>query len=291
LNLVSQLYKSQALSKRLFNLSIGSIAFLLSLLALIPLLAMMWAIFSKGIPHLSWDVFTQLPAPAGMKDTPSGFANAIIGTLLMVSIAAGLSLPLGILSAIYLSEFGKTSPFAQSLRFLITMLSAAPSIVVGVFAYGVVVTPLKGFSALAGGFALSIIMLPTVALATEESLKLVPNAQRLASAALGAGYARTTLRVVLARALPGILTSSLLAIARAAGETAPLIFTALFSQNWFESPLQPSASLAVLIFNYANSPFVDQNNQAWAAAVILVGMVLLTNLLSRWVTRNRQTVP
>ncbi|HEY9827700.1 MAG TPA: ABC transporter permease subunit, partial [Stenomitos sp.] len=173
-----------------------------------------------------------------------------------------------------------------TIRFLIAILSAAPSIVVGVFAFGLLVTPLNGFSALAGGFALSIIMLPIVALATEEALKLVPNSQRLASAALGAGHARTTLRIVLARALPGVMTTALLAIARAAGETAPLIFTALFSQNWLKSLLGPSASLSVLIYNYANSPFVEQNNLAWSASLILVGIVLLTNILSRLATRK-----
>jgi phosphate transport system permease protein len=263
-------------------------AFALAILALIPLLAMLWSIFSRGIPHLTWNVFSELPAPAGMKDVPSGFGNAIIGTLAMGGIAAGISLPLGILTAIFLSEFGKNSPLGNSVRFLITMLSAAPSILVGVFAYGVIVIPLKGFSALAGGFALSIIMLPVVTLATEESLKLVPNSQRLASAALGAGSARTTTRIVLASALPGIVTSALLAIARASGETAPLIFTALFSQNWFEGLNSPSASLSVLIFNYANSPFIDQNNLAWSAATILVGLVLIANLLSRLVMHNRQ---
>ncbi len=283
---MTDLYTPLPLSKKLFNAGMSSLAYVLAILALIPLLAMMWAIFSKGMPHLTGDVFTQLPAPAGMKNVPSGFANAVIGTLLMVAIAAGISLPLGILTAIFLSEFGKRSAFADAVRFLITILSAAPSIVVGVFAYGVIVLPLKGFSALAGGFALSIIMLPIVALSTEEALKLVPNSQRLASAALGAGLARTTMRVVIARAFPTILTTALLAIARAAGETAPLIFTALFSQNWLENVMGPSASLSVLIFNYANSPFKDQNNFAWAAAVILVGMVLFTNLLSRFVTRK-----
>jgi phosphate transport system permease protein len=284
---VSQLFDPLPLSKKLFNATLSAIAFSLAALALIPLLAMLWSIFTKGMPHLTWDVFTQLPAPAGMKDVANGFANAVIGTLLMVAIAAGISLPLGILTAIFLSEFGKKTAFAEGIRFLISILSAAPSIVVGVFAYGVIVMPLKGFSAFAGGFALSIIMLPIVALATEEALKLVPTSQRLASAALGAGLARTTFRVVLARAFPSILTTALLAIARAAGETAPLIFTALFSQNWLESVMGPSASLAVLIFNYANSPFIEQNNLAWAAAVILVGMVLFTNLLARFVTRKR----
>lgn len=284
---MSQLFDPLPLPKRIFNAALSAIAFSLAALALVPLFAMLWSIFTKGMPHLTGDVFTQLPAPAGMKDIVNGFANAVIGTLLMVAIGSGISLPLGILTAIFLSEFGKKTAFAEVMRFLISILSAAPSIVVGVFAYGVIVLPLKGFSAFAGGFALSIIMLPIVSLATEEALKLVPNSQRLASAALGAGLARTTSRVVLARAFPSILTTALLAIARAAGETAPLIFTALFSQNWLESVMGPSASLSVLIFNYANSPFIEQNNLAWAAAVILVGMVLFTNLLSRFVIRKR----
>jgi phosphate transport system permease protein len=285
--IVPDLFAPLPITKKLFNHAMSVTAFTLSALALIPLLAMLWAIVSRGVPHITGDVFSQLPAPAGMKDIPSGFGNAIQGTLVMVAIAAAFSLPVGILTAIYLNEFGKQSRFAKAVRVLVTILSAAPSIVVGVFAYSIIVIPLKGFSALAGGFALSVIMLPIVTLATEEALKLVPNSQRLASAALGAGYARTTLRVVLARAFPGILTSSLLAIARAAGETAPLIFTALFSQNWLEGLMSPSASLAVLIFNFAMSPFPDQNNLAWAAAVMLVGIVVFTNLLARWVTRTR----
>jgi phosphate transport system permease protein len=285
---VTLLSSSLPLSKKLFNTAMSVIAFSLAAFALIPLLAMLWSIFSRGIPHLTWSVFTELPAPAMMKDVPNGFGNAIIGTLAMGAIASGISLPIGILTAIFLSEFGKNSYLANGVRFLITILSAAPSIVVGVFAYSVIVVPFKGFSALAGGFALSIIMLPVVALATEEALKLVPKSQRLASAALGTGPARTTTRIVLATALPGIVTSALLAIARASGETAPLIFTALFSQNWFEGLNSPSASLSVLIFNYANSPFADQKILAWSAASILVGLVLTTNLLSRLIMRTRQ---
>jgi phosphate transport system permease protein len=285
---VTSLSSPLPFSKKLFSTVLSATAFSLATLALIPLLMMLWSIFSKGLPHLTWNVFTELPAPAGMKDVPSGFGNAIIGTLAMGAIASAISLPLGILTAIFLSEFGKKSALASGIRFLMAILSAAPSIVVGVFAYSVVVIPFKGFSALAGGFALSIIMLPVVALAVEEALKLVPTAQRLASAALGAGSARTTSRIVLASALPGIVTSALLAIARASGETAPLLFTALFSQNWLEGLNSPIASLSVLIFNYANSPFIDQTNQAWSAATILVGLVLATNLLSRFVMRNRR---
>ena len=268
----------------------SAVAFSLAALALVPLLAILWSILSKGAPHLTWNIFTELPAPAGMKDVPSGFGNAVQGTFVMGLIASAISLPLGILTAIFLSEFGKDSPLASTIRFLMAILSAAPSIVVGVFAYSIVVLPFKGFSALAGGVALSVIMLPVVALATEEALKLVPKPQRLASAALGAGPARTTTRIVLASALPAIVTSALLAIARASGETAPLLFTALFSQNWLESLQSPSASLSVLIYNYANSPFLDQNIQAWSAATLLVGLVLTINLLSRFVMRNRRVV-
>lgn len=274
-------------SKKLFNWSMGTLGFFLSVVALIPLIAIFWSIVSNGLPHLSLDTLTQLPAPAGLTDVPNGFANAIIGTVAMVAIAAMISLPLGILTAIYLSEFGKQSAFASWVRFMVTILSAAPSIVIGVFAYAVIVLPFQSFSAIAGGFALSILMLPLVALATEESLKSVPNSQRMASAALGAGYARTTLRIVIARALPGIITSGLLAIARASGETAPLIFTALFSQGWLESFFGPSASLSVLIYNYASSPFSEQNDLAWAAALMLLIIVLITNLLSRWVASKR----
>ncbi|MBW4694802.1 MAG: phosphate ABC transporter permease PstA [Lyngbya sp. HA4199-MV5] len=262
-----------------------ALAFLGTAIALLPLLAILIKILWEGAPHLKWDVLTSLPAPVGLEGVPNGFANAIQGTVMMVSIATLISIPIGLLTAIYLSEFGKQSPLAQGVRFLIMVLSGVPSIVVGVFAYAVIVLNFK-FSALAGSFALAVIMLPIVVLTSEEALKLVPIQQRLASAALGASPFQTT-RTVVATALAGITTGVLLAVARAAGETAPLIFTALFTQGWSQGLLQPAPSLSVMIYNYANSAYVQQNQLAWSASVILVGMVLLTNLLSRLLTRKR----
>ncbi|MFM7449196.1 MAG: phosphate ABC transporter permease PstA [Leptolyngbyaceae cyanobacterium] len=271
-------------ARSLFNYSMTAIAFGLAAMALLPLLSILFDILRQGLPHLRWEALTSLPAPVGLEGVPNGFANAIAGTVIMVAIASVISIPIGILAAIYLSEFGKNRALARSLRFIIIVLSGVPSIVVGVFAFGVIVMTMGSFSALAGGFALAVIMLPIVILATEEALKLVPTHQRLASAAVGANSFHTTFRVVVATALPGITTGVLLAVARAAGETAPLLFTALFTQNWPEGLLHPTPSLSVMIFNYASSAYVEQNQLAWSASVILVAIVLMTSLLSRLVT-------
>lgn len=275
------------LGRRLFGAGWTTIAFLLTGLALLPLLAILWEILRQGLPHLSWETLTALPAPVGVTDQPNGFANAIAGTVLMVTIASVLSIPLGILVAIYLAEFGKQNQAARTVRFVANILSGVPSIVVGVFAYGVIVLATKSFSALAGGFALAVIMLPIVILATEEALKLIPTPQRLASAALGANSLQTTFRIVIMAALPGITTGVLLAIARAAGETAPLIFTALFTQSFPSGLMDPTPSLSVLIYNYATSAYTEQNQLAWSASAVLVILVLVISLLSRLATRKR----
>jgi phosphate transport system permease protein len=280
-----ELTKPLPVGRQLLSNGMTTIAFLGTAIALLPLLAILLKILWEGLPHLKWEVLTSLPAPVGLEGVPNGFANAIQGTVMMVTIASLISVPIGILTAIYLSEFGKDRAIAQTVRFVTTILSGVPSIVVGVFAYAVIVLNFK-FSALAGSFALAVIMLPIVVLTTEEALKLVPIQQRLASAALGANALQTT-RTVIATALPGITTGVLLAVARATGETAPLIFTALFTQGWSQGLLQPAPSLSVMIYNYANSAYVQQNQLAWTASVILVGMVLLTNLLSRFITRRR----
>ncbi len=264
-----------------------AIALLLSTLALLPLLSILIEILRRGLPGLNWDVFTALPAPVGMEGVKNGFANAILGTVTMVGLGTVLSIPIGILTAVYLSEFGKQKPLAQTVRFVVKILSAVPSIVVGVFAYGVIVITFRAFSALAGGFALAVIMIPIITLATEEAIKLVPMAQRLASAGLGANPMQTTFKVVIPAALPAITTAILLAVARAAGETAPLIFTALFSQNFPDGLLEPTASLPVLIYNYASSAFPEQNQLAWSASVILLGLVLVGIIVSRLVTQKR----
>jgi phosphate transport system permease protein len=275
-----------SLGRSLFSTGMTVISLLLTALVLIPLLSIVMDILRQGLPHLQWEALTALPAPVGMEGEPNGFANAILGTVTMVGLGAILSIPLGVLTAVYLSEFGKQTPLAQTVRFVIKILSAVPSIVVGVFAYGVIVVIWK-FSALAGSFALAVIMFPIITLATEEAIKLVPIPQRLASSALGANALQTTFNVVIPTALPGITTGILLAVARAAGETAPLLFTALFSQNFPSGLLEPTASLPVLIYNYATSPFPEQNQLAWSASVILLAMVLAANILSRFITRKQ----
>lgn len=274
-------------ARQLFSYAMTAIAFLLTGLALLPLFAILVEILRQGLPGLSLETLVSLPAPVGLTDQPNGFANAIIGTLIMVGLASLVSIPIGVMTAIYLTEFGRGSAIANSIRFIATVLSGVPSIVVGVFAYGVIVLTTKNFSAIAGSFALAVLMLPVIILSTEGALSLVSNSQRLASAALGSSRFQTTWRVVLFSALPGITTGVLLAVARAAGETAPLIFTALFSQNWFNDLQSPTPSMSVLIYNYANSPYVEQTSLAWTASVVLVLMILLINILSRLVTRNR----
>lgn len=287
-----QLTKPLSVDRRLFSYGMSAIAVLLTGLALLPLLSILFEILRQGLPNLRWEVLTNLPAPVGEAGVVSGFANAIQGTVLMVGLAAMMSIPFGILTSIYLVEIGRGNAIAQIVRFVMSILSAVPSIVVGVFAYAVIVLSTilgyRGFSALAGAFALAVIMLPIIVLSTEEALKLVPTQQRLASAALGANSIQTTFKVVLKAALPSITTGVLLAIARVSGETAPLLFTALFSQNWVEQALNPTPSLSVMIYNYASSAFPEQNQLAWSASVVLLGIVILTNLLSRLITRRHQ---
>ena len=286
--MAAELCTPLATGRMLFTYLMNGVAFVLAGLAMLPLFSILFKILTEGVSRISPEVFTALPAPVGMEGVPNGFANAIIGTFTMVGLASIVSIPIGGLTGIYLSEFSRRgSRLADTVRFLLQVLSGVPSIVVGVFAYGAVVLTTKTFSAYAGSFALSVIMIPIVALTTEEALKLVPVPLRLASAGLGASRFQTTFRVVVATALPAITTGTLLAVARAAGETAPLIFTALFSQNWSEGLDKPTASLSVLIYNYSLSAFVEQNQMAWTAAVVLVFLVLTTNILSRLATRRR----
>lgn len=284
----TELTRSLSLGRRMFSSGSTFLALLLTGLALLPLLAILYEILSRGLPGLTWATLTSLPAPVGVTDIPNGFANAILGTLTMVGIASLISIPLGIFTAVYLSEFGRKRRTAQIVRFVANILSGVPSIVVGVFAYGVIVLATKTFSAIAGGFALAVIMLPIITLATEEALKLIPTSQRLASAALGANSLQTTFKIVVMAALPGIVTGVLLAVARAAGETAPILFTALFTQNFAQGLFEPTASLPVLIYNYATSAYEEQNKLAWTASAILVGIVLVISFLSRLATRKRK---
>ena len=287
LSLEEDLQADLPIKRQLFSYGMTTIALLLTALAILPLFSILFSILQQGLPQLSWQTFTTLPSPTGSVGEPDGFGNAIIGTAVMVGIASLISIPIGVMTAIFLAEFSQGSAIASFVRFVVTILSGVPSIVVGVFAYGVIVLTTKEFSALAGSFALAVVMLPIVVLSTESALLLVPMAQKLASAGLGASRFQTTFKVVLASALPGIITGILLAIARAAGETAPLIFTALFSNSWFDNLLSPTSSLSVLIYNYISSGFVEKYNMAWTAALVLLGLIMLLNLSARLLTRKK----
>jgi phosphate transport system permease protein len=254
-------------------------------LALIPLAFILFFVVSQGVQALNWSFFTALPAPVG--ETGGGFANAIVGTLMLVGIGAAFAVPIGVISGIYIAEFPATR-LATLARFAADTLNGVPSIVVGVFVYGIAVMPLKQFSGFAGGLALGVMMIPIVTRTTEELIKLVPSALREGALALGATRAWATLTVVLPAAAPGIITGIVLALARIAGETAPLLFTALNSQFWSTDVGQPIATLTVQVFAYAISPYEDWHRQAWAGALVLVSLVLLCSLLARVATARME---
>lgn len=252
--------------------------------ALFPLFSVLWFVVSRGAAGLSWEFFTALPAPVG--EPGGGMANAIVGTLVLVGLACLIGLPVGILAGTFLSEFGH-GRFGSAVRFSADVLAGIPSIVVGLFVHSLMVVTMKGFSALAGGVALAILMLPMVARATEELLRLVPDALREAALALGVPRWRATLGVVLRTAAPGLATVIMLAVARAAGETAPLLFTAFGNRYWQDRLDGPIASLPVQIFTYAISPYEEWRRQAWAGALVLVTLVLLLNVAARFTMRHR----
>jgi phosphate transport system permease protein len=248
------------------------------LVALLPLAAVLFFVLSQGLSGLNLAFFTQMPRPVG--EPGGGMANAIVGTLILTGLGAALAIPVGVLSGVYISEYGGT-PLASAVRFAADTLNGVPSIVVGVFAYAAFVLPFGRFSALAGGAALGIMMIPIITRSTEELLKLVPATLREGALALGATRARAVFTVVLPAALPGIMTGILLALARIAGETAPLLFTA-FNNRFFSTDVrQPISSLTVQVFTYAISPYEDWHRQAWAGALVLVGMVFICALLAR----------
>lgn len=279
------LMRSPTSPRTLFSMGMTALVFLAAALALLPLVAVLSYVVINGASRLSLDLFTQLPPPPLVKG--GGFGNAVIGTLLTVGISAAISIPVGILAAIFLSEFARDSWFASCIDFFNNILSGVPSIVVGVFAYSVVVLTTGTFSAIAGGVALAVLMLPIVVRTSAESLESVSNDIRQAAIGLGATQFQTVMRVVLPAAIPAILTGVMLAIARAAGETAPLIFTALFSQFWVDSLWEPTPTLSVLIFNYAITPYANQQQLAWAGSLVLVSLVLITSVLARWAARRR----
>lgn len=235
----------------------------------------------KGFRYLSWDVFTELPIPPGMEGAPGGLKNAVVGTGILVALASAVGIPLGVLAGIYLSEYSASSWLGAPTRFIADVLTGVPSIVVGILGYELVVVPVGHFNGYAGACALAFIMAPIVARTTEEMLRLVPHSYREASIALGATKARTVVHVVLPAATGSIITGIMLAIARIAGETAPLLFTALGARLLTLDPSQPFPSLTVQVFVYATGPYRDEQNLAWAGMLILIGLVFVLNLALR----------
>jgi phosphate transport system permease protein len=256
-------------------------------LALVPLLSLLYLVISKGLNRLDLDFFTHLPRPVGVPG--GGMANALVGTLTLVGIASAIGMPVGVAAGLYLSEFGETR-FAGIVRFWADVLSGVPSIVTGIFAYALVVKPMHGFSALAGGFALATMMVPIIARITEEVVRLVPVSLREAALALGIPKWKSILYVVLRTAISGVATGLLLAATRVASETAPLLFTSFNNQYWARGPMQPTASMTVQIFTYAISPYDEWRDMAWTGALVLLIIVLLASLASRLtLSRNRAT--
>jgi phosphate transport system permease protein len=255
------------------------------LIALVPLVLILFYVVSKGASSLSLAFFTEMPKPVG--EAGGGMANAIVGSLMVVGLGAVFAIPIGVMSGVYASEYAG-SRFAALARFAADTLNGVPSIVIGVFVYGIAVLPFRRFSALAGGIALGIMMIPLIMRTTEELLRLVPSALREGALALGATRARAVFTVVVPAALPGIMTGILLALARIAGETAPLLFTA-FNNRFFSTDVaQPISTLTVQVYTYAISPYEDWHRQAWAGALVLVAIVLSCSLLARLATARME---
>ncbi len=262
-------------------LTVGT--WLVAALGSVPLFSVLYMLIVKGGARLNWALFSELP-PAGF-ELGGGIGNAIQGTLVTVAIASVISIPIAILAAVYLAEFRPHSQIAAVARFLSKVLTGFPSILAGVFVYAAVVLLMGSYSALAGGVALAILMLPTVTLTAEGAMHMVPQRMKDAAIGMGCTNAQVVWKVTLPTALPSIVTGVILAVARVAGESAPLLFTALFSNYWLRSIKEPTASLSILIYNFSSMPFDNQIELAWAASLVLVLIVLTFNILSRFIGR------
>jgi phosphate transport system permease protein len=272
-----------AVGRRIVNAVAITACVMAAALILLPLALIVWHLVAKGLPALTLGFFMHMPKPVG--EAGGGMANAIVGTVILVLLGALIAVPVGVGTGVYLAEYG-AGRLAAIVRYTADLLSGVPSIVVGVAAYGLVVVPMGRFSAIAGGVALGILMLPTIIRSTEEMVRLVPQSYRHAALALGAPQWRVLLSVVVPAAWGGILTAIMLAVARAAGETAPLLFTALGNRFWSLSLDQPIASLPVFIFDYARAPYDDWNRQAWTGALVLLMLVAAVSGMMRLTTRR-----
>jgi len=270
--------------RRLVNFVMSVLMALSALIVIFPLILILGFLVYQGASSVNLDFFTHLPKPVG--EPGGGMANAIMGTLTLIGLAACLGLPLGILGGVYLAE-SRDRRLPWLVRFLADVLNGVPSIVIGIFAYTLIVLPMRRFSALAGGAALAVIMLPIVLRTTEEMVRLVPSSLREAALALGIPEWKVILRVVIPTARAGIITGVMVSLARIAGETAPLLFTAFGNRFWHQRLDEPIAALPLQIFAYAIAPYEDWHRQAWAGALVLIAIIFLTSLSARLVTRGR----
>ncbi len=272
--------------RKTVNVVMLSLTGLCALIAVSALFFILGYLVYHGGRDVNWDFFTKLPTPVG--EAGGGMANAIVGSAKLLLLACLVGVPIGLLGGVYMAEFGgKTVPFI--VRYTADMLNGVPSIVIGIFAYAMVVLPVRHFSTMAGGFALGIMMIPIVLRSTEEFLNGVPRAMREGAMALGASKWRTISSVVLPAASRAIITAVLLALARVAGETAPLLFTAFGNRFWSNGWSEPTASLPVMIYTYAVGPYDDWHRQAWAAGLVLLGLVLVINIIVRAVVSRGVT--
>ncbi|MDH4045676.1 MAG: phosphate ABC transporter permease PstA [Gemmatimonadota bacterium] len=277
---------SRTARRRALSHAMTGLTMLAALLALLPLFAIFADLVIKGASSINWAFFVEIPPAAGA--TGGGVANAIVGTLLVVGWGSLIGLPVGIGAGVYLAEYPQTA-FARVVRFLADVLNGTPSVIAGIFVWTWVVRPMGHFSGFSGGLSLAVLMLPMVARTTEEMVRLVPHSLREAALALGYPRWRTTLQVMVRTAWPGILTGGLVAVARIAGETAPLLFTALGNLNFKTDLMQPMQTLSLQIYVFATSPFEAWHRLAWGAALVLMAMVLTIGLAARYVTRSRFT--
>jgi phosphate transport system permease protein len=275
-----------ATGRRLANLAVGLGAGAAALAGIVILFWILYVVVGRGLGALNLAFFTRLPTPPGVSG--GGLVNAMVGTLALTALATLLAVPLGLMAGIYLAEFSDRSRTGDFSRFSANVLLGMPSIIVGVFAYTLVVVPLGHFSGYAGALALAILMLPLITRTTEDMLRLVPNTLRESALALGAPRWKVTLAIVFRAAKGGLITGILLAVARVSGETAPLLFTALNSPYWFSSLAEPTPNLTVTIFNYAMSPYPDWQQQAWGAAFLITLGVLSITVLTRFLLREKK---
>lgn len=270
--------------RKIKNTLMQVLTFTCALLVIAPLVLVFYHLVYSGIGAVTWDFFTKLPKPVG--ETGGGMANAIVGTFILLGIASLIGVPIGVLGGVYLSEYG-SSKLNWWIRFWADVLNGVPSIIWGMVVYALVVLPMKGFSAWAGGIVLGLMMIPLIMRTTEEVLQLVPNGYREAALALGIAQWRTIVQIVVRTALKGIVTGVLLALARVAGETAPLLFTAFGNRFWNHNLSDPIAALPLQIFNYAISPYEDWHRQAWAGALVLLLLITAISVSVRVLTRDR----